>query len=85
MGTGYDAGVSQAPASEDYGLGRAQHWELKLCWLPKRCYLTQKPLWGRLAYHGERWITGPGEPVVQHYWIERDEFLIWNLKGNYGN
>ena len=61
-------------------LNRAKRWELKLCWLPKKCYLTGKPLWGKLAYHGERWITGPGSPVVQHYWIDKHEFLIWQLK-----
>ena len=71
-----------SPPSEDWGLGRAKHWALQLCWLPKKCFLTGKPLWGRLAYHGERWITGPGEPIVEHYWIDRDEFIIWKLKGN---
>ena len=63
--------VQQAPPSEDWGLQRAKWWKLKLCWLPRRCYLTNKPIWGKFAYHGERWITGPGEPAVEHYWIEK--------------
>lgn len=71
--------VQQSPPHEDHGLNRAQYWKLKLCWLPKKCFLSDKPLWGKRAYHGERWITGPGEPVVEHYWIEKFEFMKWQL------
>jgi hypothetical protein len=77
----FDSKVQNSPPSEDWGLRRANHWKLKLCWLPKKCFLTGKDLWGKFAYHGERWITGPGEPIVEHYWIEKTEFIIWNLKG----
>ena len=73
--------VQQSPPSEDYGLSRARDWKLKLCWTPKKCFLSQKPLWGKRAYQGTRIITGPGEPVIEHYWIEKNEFMIWNLKG----
>lgn len=76
-----DMSVSQSPPSEDWGLQRAVGWRLKLCWLPKQCYLTGKKLWGRYAYYGERWITGPGEPVMESYWIEKHQFLLWTLKG----
>ena len=72
--------VTQAPLSEDWGLSRAKYWELKLCWLPKKCFISGKTLWGKRAYVGERWITGPGEPMVQTYWIDKFEFLIWQLK-----
>ncbi len=67
--------------SGDWGLQRAQYWTLKLCWLPKKCRLSAKSLWGKRAYRGENWITGPGEPIVVYYWIDRNEFLVWNLKG----
>jgi hypothetical protein len=77
----FNSEVQNSPLSEDWGLRRANHWKLKLCWLPKKCFLTGKDLWGKFAYHGERWITGPGEPIVEHYWIEKTEFIIWNLKG----
>ena len=63
-----------------WGLRNARGWKLKLCILPKRCFLSDKPLWGKLAYHGIRMITGPGEPVYEHYWIAKDEFLFWNLR-----
>ena len=65
---------------EDWGLRRAKWWELKLCWLPKKCYLTGKPLWGRRAYRGERWFRFGQEFVVEHFWIDKHEFLIWTLK-----
>jgi hypothetical protein len=74
-----DTTPMQSPPSEDWGLRRARWWKLKFCWLPKKCFLTGKPLWGKFAYHGERWITGPGEPVVDHYWVEKNEFVLWQL------
>jgi hypothetical protein len=76
--------VSQSPPSEDWGLQKARNWKLKLCWTrPRNCFLTGRPLWGRYAYHSVRVITGPGDPVIENYWIERDKFIIWNLKGNH--
>ena len=75
-----DQGPMGSPPSQDWRLDRAKFWTLRLCWLPKKCFLTQKSLWGKWAYHGERWIAGPGEPVVEHYWIEKDEFIMWQLK-----
>lgn len=75
----FDTVPMQSPPSEDWGLRRAKWWELRFCWLPKKCYLTNKPLWGRRAYRGERWITGPCPPIVEHYWIEKNEFLLWQL------
>ena len=74
--------VGQSPPSQDWGLKRACGWKLKLCWTPKKCFLSGKDLWGKRAYHGENWITGPGDPVINHYWIEKNEFLIsfTNLK-----
>jgi hypothetical protein len=71
--------VLQSPPREDYGLSRARDWKLKLCWLPKKCFLTEKPLWGKRAYHGVRGISGPGEPVLVDYWIDKYEFVKWQL------
>jgi len=78
----FDASVSQSPRSQDWGLNRVKDWALALCWTPKYCFLTGRRLWGVRAYHGIRIITGPGEPVIDHYWVERDEFILWKLKGN---
>lgn len=73
--------VQASPLSDDYGLRRATGWKLSLCWRPQSCFLTGKPLWGKRAYHGVRMITGPGEPVYEDYWVEKNEFIFWNLKG----
>ena len=78
---GHSGDVQQSPPSEDWGLSRARGWKLKLCWLPKRCFLSNERLWGKKAYHAQRIITGPGEPVIEDYWIEKSKFLIWSLKG----
>ena len=75
-----DTTAMQSPPSEDWGLNRAQYWDLKLCWRPQKCYLTGKSLWGKYAYYGENWITGLVEPVVNQYWIEKTEYIIWQLK-----
>ena len=69
-----------SPPSQDWGLSRVKWWELKLCWLPKKCFLSGQGLWGRYAYKGARYIHGPGEPVEEVYWIDRNEFIMWRLK-----
>jgi hypothetical protein len=72
---------TQSPSLNDWGLRRAKCWELKLCWLPKKCFLSGKPLWGKKAYHAQNWLTGPGEPIPVDYWLDKNEFIMWNLKG----
>ena len=69
----------QSPRSEDWGFNKVTNWKLKRCWRPQTCFLTGKQLWGFVAYHGTRIITGPGDPVFDHYWVDKDEFLMWNL------
>ena len=58
---------------------RAVDWRLRFCLFPKYCYLTGERIWFKRAYYGENWITGPGEPVVEQLWVERNEFLLWQL------
>jgi hypothetical protein len=72
--------LTQEPRLKDWGLNRAQRWDLKLCWFPKKCFISGTPLWGKRAYHGIRCILGPGEPVEETYWVDKHEFLIWQLK-----
>lgn len=69
MGTGYGA----------WSMRRAVDWRLRFCLFPKYCYLTGERIWFKWAYHGENWITGPGEPVVEQLWVERNKFLLWQL------
>jgi len=73
--------VDQEPRAQEWGLYRVNNWKLKLCWLPRKCYLSGKPLWGKQCYMGVRVITGPGTPVEDYYYIEKSEFLFWMLRG----
>jgi hypothetical protein len=90
MGTGYygkkamaqsrwDEEVTQEPRENDWGLNRARHWKLVLCMRPRTCFLTGKQLWGSRCYKGTRVITGPGEPVIEDYYIEKFQFIKWQL------
>jgi len=57
--------------------------EWKLCrviW-PKTCEITGRRLWpGTLAYRGIATWTGPGKPVIEYKWHDRQEHLMWQLK-----
>jgi len=44
--------------------------------------LTEKTLWLERCYKGSRMITGPGEPIFIDYYIDKFEFLIWQLRKN---
>jgi hypothetical protein len=88
MGVGYkgkkamanfDPDVTQEPRASDWGLSRAKDWKLILCMRPRTCFLTGKQLWGSRCYKGIRVITGPGEPVIEDYFIEKFEFMKWQL------
>lgn len=67
-----------------YGVGPNEHtsWELRFCWLPKRCAISKRHIWLKRAYRGRRVIIGPGEPVFLYWWHDKNEHLIWKLKGN---
>jgi hypothetical protein len=64
----------------DWGLNRITGWKLKRCWFPRRCFLTGKKLWSKHAYYGVNLITGPGEAITEPYWVDSDEFIMWQLK-----
>ena len=72
-------GLSRIDHEGLWGLSRARDWRLILCILPKTCHLTGKKLWGKRCYKGTRVITGPGDPVIEDYYIEKFEFMKWQL------
>jgi hypothetical protein len=72
--------TTQAPYWDNWSFNNVRRWDLKLCWMPKKCYLTGKSLWGKYAYYGGRLIHGPGDPILDEYWVDKNEFLIWQLK-----
>ncbi len=55
-------------------------WELKFCWWPQRCEITDQRLWLCLAYRGTAMWTGPGDPVYEFRYHTPTEHLIWQLK-----
>lgn len=77
--------IEKSPVNKSWGIDRAKGWKLKLCLIPRTCCLSNKRLWGKYAYHGTRWIHGPGEPVQDEYWVDQKEFLLWQLKEGHNN
>ena len=72
--------VTQSPLPEgQYWLKRVSDWHLDFVFKPKTCSLTGRRIWLEYCYKGTMTFTGPGEPRVQCYYIDKDEFLIWNL------
>ena len=59
---------------------RASSSILKFVWLPETCHLTGKRLWLKKAYRLTRMITGPGDPVFEHRWHDKNAHIIWQLK-----
>ena len=55
--------------------------ELKFVLWPRRCHISGALLWFELAYRQVAMWTGPGDPVFEYRWYDRDEFLIARLKG----
>ena len=55
--------------------------DLKWCLWPRSCAETGKLLWFTLAYRATRVWTGPGDPIFEHRWYDRNEFVILRLKG----
>lgn len=56
-------------------------WQLKFAWWPRRCDFTGKRIWLTKAYKGIATYTGPGIPIHEYRWAEKNEFLIAKLKG----
>jgi hypothetical protein len=57
-------------------------WHIRFSWLPRRCALSGKSLWLTRAYQGTAMWSGVSEPVHEHKWVERGEFLFRRLKGS---
>ena len=55
--------------------------KLVFCIWPRRCYITDKLLMFTYAYRATRVYTGPGDPVYEDRWYDKDEFLILRLQG----
>jgi hypothetical protein len=66
----------------EYALKRVESWHLEFAFMPHRCIRSRSLIWLKYAYKGIRIITGPGTPVVETFWMTKEDFIIWQLKGN---
>ena len=55
--------------------------ELKFSFLPRHCAISNKPIFLEYAYRLTAMYTGPGEPLFEYRWINKDEYLIAKIKG----
>jgi hypothetical protein len=56
-------------------------WSLTRSFIPRRCYYTGKYLWFKKAYLGTAVLTGPGDPIIEHRWCIKDQYLFLKIKG----
>ena len=56
-------------------------WYLEFTWLPRKCALSRKLIWFTRAYRGLVMYSGPGEPVMEFRWINKNEFIMAKLRG----
>ena len=55
--------------------------KLKFVFLPKQCHISKKVLWLEFAYRKTAMWTGPGDPIFEHRWYSKLEYIIEQLKG----
>ena len=48
---------------------------------PRRCYFTNKILFLKYVYRQTAMWTGPGDPIFEYRWYDKEEFLVNKLKG----
>lgn len=72
------------PRDANWGLNQVRDWHVHFCMIPRTCFITGRRLWTENCYTGTRVITGPGTPIIDTYYIDRFEFVIWQLKGTHG-
>lgn len=53
--------------------------QLKFAWLPKTCHISGKRIWLKKAYRMTRMITGPGDPIFEYRWHDKNAHIIWQL------
>jgi hypothetical protein len=54
--------------------------EYTFAWFPQTCNLSGKRIWLKKGYRLTRIITGPGEPLFEYRWHDKNEHIIWQLK-----
>lgn len=58
-------------------------WKMSRPLFPRLCNLTGRLLWIKPAMLGTRIITGPGDSILEHYWVDSEAFMMHKLKYGY--
>jgi hypothetical protein len=56
-------------------------WYVKFSWRPRRCWISNRLIWLELAYKGTAMWTGPGDPIFEYRWVNKNEYLVAKIKG----
>lgn len=72
--------VDQGPIDDPFKR-RCVGTQLKFTLWPRWCHFTGRTLWFKNAYKQTAMITGPGDPVFEYRWYDKEEFLIAKIKG----
>ena len=81
QGYGYVPGAMADDVIYDPFYDRAVY-KYKWCLWPRRCYASNRRLWLTWAVRGRATYTGPGEPVIEERWYNRDTALLMFMKRN---
>jgi hypothetical protein len=65
--------------SYDYFYDKLIGTELKFAWLPQTCDISGRRIWLKTGYRMTRMITGPGTPIFEHRWHDKNTHIIWKL------
>lgn len=57
-------------------------WYLNFAWRPRRCDRSGAIIWLTRAYRGTVMWFGPGEPIMEHRWLTKDQYILGKLRGN---
>lgn len=59
---------------------KTRTWELKFCFLPRKCFETDKLLWLQYAYRGYKTRRIEDNVFLNNYkWMCKEEFVILRL------
>lgn len=56
-------------------------WYKEFVWWPRRCWISNRWIWLTQAYQGVAIWTGPGTPMFEYHWVDRDQYLMEKIKG----
>lgn len=70
--------------SYDYFWERA-NWTYKFALIPKRCAKTNKWMWMQTVAQAHCMYTGPGDPIHEYRYIDKNEFFMLQLQGGLKN